>query len=257
MNFTWMPCLRALFNASRATSGIMPARFIGTWMSLGRYAAKALRAPAYVGPSHRTASPSSKKTLPTRSRPCWAPVVMKMSSWRARMPSASITSTMTAFIPSSPAVGPYCKAWAESAAMVWEISRKASSPNARVSGKPPAREMIPGLERVAMRSRVAALFIPLTRLAYRKSKRSRSTSGKELSLSPVSCAHRRRHGFDVVPTEVLGEDLPQLGRELEAARAAPPTPDRERLQPVVPGGQSPILRHRPDEVRLLDEGVLV
>jgi hypothetical protein len=36
--------------------------------------------------------------------------------------------------------------------------------------------MIPGLERVAMRSRVAALFIPLTRLAYKKSKRSRSMS---------------------------------------------------------------------------------
>ncbi len=29
-------------------------------MILGRYAAKAFKAPAYVGPSHRTASPSSK-----------------------------------------------------------------------------------------------------------------------------------------------------------------------------------------------------
>ena len=165
MNFTWMPCLRALFSASRATFGIMPARSIGTCNILGRYAAKAFKAPAYVGPSHRTASPSSKKTLPTRSRPCWAPVVTKTSSWLARMPSAAITSTIMSFIPSSPEVGPYCRAWAETAATLWEISRNASSPNARVSGKPPAREMMPGLERVAMRSRVAALFIPLTRLA--------------------------------------------------------------------------------------------
>jgi hypothetical protein len=47
--------------------------------------------------------------------------------------------------------------------MLPEISRNASSPKALVSGKPPASEMIPGRERVAMRSRVAAVFMPLTR----------------------------------------------------------------------------------------------
>src|SRR5918994_7715036 len=255
MNFTWMPCLRALFSASRATFGIMPARSIGTCSTLGRYAAKAFNAPAYVGPSHKTASPSSKKTLPTRSRPCWAPVVTKTSSWLARVPSEAITSTIMSFIPSSPAVGPYWRAWAESAATLWEISRNASSPKARVSGKPPAREIMPGLERVAIRSRVAALFIPLTRLAYRKSKRSRSTSGICLSLSSVVTIYRR-HGFYVVPT-FFREYLPELGCELEAARRAPPPPGRERLQALPSGGESLFLRHRPDEVRPFDETILL
>jgi hypothetical protein len=72
---------------------------------------------------------------------------------------------MTSFIDSRPAVGPYWRAWAASGAMPCEISRNASSPKALVSGKPPASEMMPGRESVAIRSRVAALFMPLTRVA--------------------------------------------------------------------------------------------
>ena len=52
-----------------------------------------------------------------RSSPCWAPVVTKTSSCLAGVPSAPMTSTMTSFMASRPAVGPYCRAWAASEAM--------------------------------------------------------------------------------------------------------------------------------------------
>src|SRR4051812_22949490 len=130
-----------------------------------------------------------------RSRPCCAPAVTRMFSLRAGVPSAAMTSTITSRILSRPAVGPYWRAWALSAATAPQISWNASSPNVLVSGKPPASEIMPGCERVDIRSRVAALFMPFIRPAYRELKRSGSGVGvrfisssrcKELSVSLIA-----------------------------------------------------------------------
>src|SRR3712207_7334551 len=54
-------------------------------------------------------------------------------------------------------------------------------------------EMMPGRERVAIRSRVTAVFMPLTRLAYRKSNLSRSTSGTSRSEEHTSELQSRQY----------------------------------------------------------------
>ena len=113
-----------------------------------------------------------------------------------------------------------------------------------MSGKPPASEMMPGRERVAMRSRVTAVFMPLTRSEYRKSNRSRSTSGNYTppSFTKVSTFSQPRS------SERTCQSSGAISKRLVLQRR-PRT--REGLEVLVPGGQGLLARHGPDHVRLL------
>src|SRR5215204_6055817 len=176
-----------------------------------------------------------------RSSPCWAPVVTKTSSCLAGVPSAAITSTMTSFTGSSPEVGPYCSAWAVSAAMLPESSRVREAPGERDDAGP--RE---GRHEVAGGRGLHALD-PL--------------GVEEVEAVEVYERHLdtplAHEGLDVLPAQALGENLPELGGHLEAAGAAASPPHREDLEVVVTGGEGILACYGPDSVCLLDEVVSV
>ena len=86
----------------------MPSSSMGTCVTSAPYAVKHGAAPGYVGPSASTGSPRSTNVRMLRSMACWPPVVIMMSSTRARAPSSAMTAAICSRRSPMPSVGPYC-----------------------------------------------------------------------------------------------------------------------------------------------------
>src|SRR5574343_467559 len=120
-----------------------------------------------VGPSTMTLSPGPISVLPSRSSACWLPVVtISWSGVTSLAPFWAMNCASCSRSELKPSVAPYCKAapgsWAKAALLA---SRMPSTSNIALSGKPPAKLMMPGLPRSLNSSRMAEVSTLLRRSA--------------------------------------------------------------------------------------------
>ncbi len=158
---------RVVFNTSSSASTSMPPSSVGTCTYRGRYGWKDCSAPRYVGASTSTTSPSSIRTLPSRSRPCWLPVTI--CTFRAGMPACAPIHSRSGACPSvveyCSAAGPYTSSTRLLAA------RTSSSGNSSGAGRPPAKLITSGC---CVTFRISRMALAVMLCARRDSVPSRS-----------------------------------------------------------------------------------
>src|SRR3990170_205024 len=166
MNFGRRPSIARARRSSSRTSVRIPSRSMATPWYVGRYVARAVKIPRYVGWVTTTTSPSSRRIRPRSSIACCAPWVTMTRATSAGMPRPFIRAAKASRSFRSPCVGPYWKAappssWSNASKM----TRRSSSGNESGLGRPPAKLIMRGFCAYLSSSRTSEAFIHFVRSA--------------------------------------------------------------------------------------------
>ena len=153
INFTLLFEAKTFSNSSI----FIPSLSVAISINSGSYAFIAFSAPIYDGLSHKTTSPLSKNVFPEKSKPCWEPLVINISSGLTLVLSVLfILCAIFSLNGRYPSVVVYCNATfpcsSNTATDTFFIS---STGNNSGAGIPPAKDITSGLAVSFNNSRIA------------------------------------------------------------------------------------------------------